>query len=278
MAERGNPNKRRSQRLYLIRRVLISVCFVLALIAFLFSAALLISQLRAHAAEQVDVELVFLSDASLSIDDAEIAFQRQGYADAMLHPDVLSAIKRGAIGKIAVTFVEWADETSQDVVVPWMVIDGMASAETFAKLLHLRPRKSYGTNAIGAALAAGQRLIEGNAYEGFRKVIDFSGDSANNWSGISIEEARTNALKAGITINGLPVECPGDDCSGPPVGYNLEKAFKEQIIGGPGSFVVVADKNTRFAEAVRRKFILELASPDLISNPVTPRIVMRTTP
>lgn len=257
----SNPTKPAgARRTQLLRRLLIAVCFTLAVLVFAFSAALLFSQLRAQAAEQVDVEIVFLSDASLSIDDAEIEFQRRGYADALRHPDVLAAIKRGALGKIAVAFMEWGDVTSQDIVVPWMVIDGEASAEHFAKMLMSTERRTYGTNAIGEAIAAGQRQIEGNAYDGLRKVIDFSGDSANNWEGLSIEEARASALAAGITINGLPVECPGDDCSGSPVGYDLEEAFREKIIGGPGSFVVVADKDTRFAEAVRRKLILELAS------------------
>jgi hypothetical protein len=243
---------------HLRRRVLIGVCFALALFTFAFSSLLLIA--AARGAEQVDVELVFVSDASLSIDGAEIKFQREGYAGALLHPDVLAATKRGGLSRIAVTFIEWADEETQDVVVAWQVIDGEKSATRFGKALLAAPRTAYGINAIGAAIAAGQRTIETNAYQGLRKVIDFSGDSANNWGGISIAETRANALAAGITINGLPVECPGDDCSGSPVGYDLEKAFREQIIGGPGSFVAVADKNTSFAEAVRRKLILELAS------------------
>jgi hypothetical protein len=243
---------------HLRRRVLIGVCFALALFTFAFSSLLLIA--AARGAEQVDVELVFVSDASLSIDGAEIKFQREGYAGALLHPDVLAATKRGGLSRIAVTFIEWADEETQDVVVAWQVIDGEKSATRFGEALLAAPRTAYGINAIGAAIAAGQRTIETNAYQGLRKVIDFSGDSANNWGGISIAETRANALAAGITINGLPVECPGDDCSGSPVGYDLEKAFREQIIGGPGSFVAVADKNTSFAEAVRRKLILELAS------------------
>lgn len=258
MTSKRNPVRDNNAVPHLLRRVLIGVCFALALFAFAFSSLLLIA--AARGAEQVDVELVFMSDASLSIDDAEIKFQRKGYADALLHPDVLAAIKRGALGRIAVTFIEWADESTQDVVVAWQVIDGKKSAARFGDALLAAPRTAYGTNAIGAAIAAGQRAIETNSYEGLRKVIDFSGDSANNWGGISIAKARASALAAGITINGLPVECPGDDCSGSPVGYDLEKAFREQIIGGPGSFVVVADKDTSFAEAVRRKLILELAS------------------
>lgn len=253
----GLDNEIRLQRRRMLRRVLIGVCFFLGLISFVFSALLLASAVSAQ--EQVDVELVFLSDASLSIDDAEIQFQRQGYADALRHPDVLAAIRRGAIGKIAVTFIEWADAMTQDVVVAWRVIDGEKSAISFGEALLAAPRRAYGSNAIGEAIAAGQRAIESNGYEGLRKVIDFSGDSANNWNGIPIAEARTRALDAGIIINGLAVLCPGDDCSGSPVAYDLEKAFADKIIGGPGSFVVTADANDTFAAAVRRKLILELA-------------------
>jgi len=213
-----------------------------------------------HALEQVDVELVFMADASLSIDDAEITFQRQGYADAIRHPDVLDAIRRGALAKIAVTFIEWADDRSQDVIVPWVVIDGPASANIFAKRLLAPERITYEMNAIGAALAEGQRQIVRNQYEGLRKIIDFSADSANNWSGIPIKEGRAQALAAGITINGLAVLCRDDDCSGQPIAYDLEEAFAKKIIGGPGSFVVTVDSAKRFAEAVRRKLILELAS------------------
>ena len=231
-----------------------------AMLAFVWAPA----SSSASPAEQVDVELVFLADASLSIDDAEIAFQREGYADAVQHPEVLYAISRGALGKIAVTFIEWADYRSQDVIVPWMVIDGAQSAETFARTLLARDRTTYGMNAIGAALAEGTRQIQQNSYDGLRRIIDFSADSANNWSGIPIEAGRSQALSAGITINGLAVLCREDDCSGRPVAYDLEEAFKQKIIGGPGSFVITADSAKRFAEAVRRKLILELAqTPDL---------------
>ncbi len=233
-----------------------------AWISCLLACACVQFALPLNAREQVDVELVFMADASISIDDAEIKFQRQGYADAMRHPEVLSAIARGPLGKIAVTFIEWADYKSQDPVVPWMVIDGAASAEVFARTLMGRDRVTYGMNAIGAALAEGTRQITGNGYDGLRKIIDFSADSANNWSGMPIEQGRAQALAEGITINGLAVMCREDDCSGRPVEYDLEEAFTKRIIGGPGSFVITADSATRFAEAVRRKLILELASLD----------------
>jgi hypothetical protein len=216
----------------------------------------------ARAAEPVDLELVLLADTTGSIDDAEVKFQRQGYALAMTDPAVLNAIANGYNRRIAVTFVEWGDAVSQAIVVPWMVVDGPESAAKFAETLLATPRQVRGRNAIGSALAVAQGLIDANDYVGFKKVIDLSGDSANSWGGVPLAEARAAVLQAGTTINGLAILCRG--CNGRPVGYDLEEAFAETIIGGPGSFVITADDMTKFAEAVRRKMLLEIAGP----NPV----------
>ena len=212
----------------------------------------------ARAQERVDLELVLLADASRSIDDAELRFQREGYAAAITDPEVLGAITSGPGGKIAVVYVEWADEVSQDVVAPWTVIDGPQSAAHFAKALLAAPRKAFGPNAIGNALAAGHALILGNDIEGDRRVIDFSGDSAYSFGGVPIEAARSAALADDITINGLAILC-GGDCGGRPVDYDLEAAFATLITGGPGSFVITADRGDSLAEAVRRKLLLEIA-------------------
>lgn len=211
------------------------------------------------AADNVDLELVLLADASRSIDDAEILFQRQGYADAITHPDVLGAITQGYEQSIAITYVEWADTVSQEVVVPWMIIDGEQAAIAFAEALLEAPRVAFGPNAIGSALAAAQALIEANDITAFRRVIDFSGDSANSFGGVPVELARQSALAADIVINGLAILCRLDDCSGRPNAYDLEEAFAKTIIGGPGSFVVTVDGRSSFQDAVRRKLILEIA-------------------
>jgi hypothetical protein len=213
----------------------------------------------AGAAEAVDLELVLLADASRSIDDAEIRFQRLGYVVALTHPEILSAITSGIHRRIAITYVEWGDTESQEVVVPWSIVDGRDSAAAFARKLLDAPRIANGPNAIGNAIAAAHALIEANGIAGTRRVIDFSGDSAYTWGGIGIAEARAHALAAGITINGLAVLCRAAECSGRPVAYDLERAFADLIIGGPGAFVVTADGNASFAEAVRRKLLLEIA-------------------
>lgn len=213
----------------------------------------------AAAQEEVDLELVLLADASGSIDAGEIALQRQGYAEAMRDPEVLWAIRNGgALGRIVVTYVEWASLGSQDVVVDWMVVADEADAAAFGERLTAAPRRAYGSNAIGAALLKGLELIDGNAYEGLRKVIDLSADSSWNPQGPPISQARDVVLGAGVVINGLAVLCR--ECSGRPRGGDLEAEFTERLIGGLGAFVVTADGQQSFAQAVRRKLILEIAA------------------
>ena len=213
----------------------------------------------AAATERVEVglELVLLADATGSIDNAEIMFQREGYAQAITNGDVIAAITSSIYGKIAVTYVEWGDAMSQDVVVGWQIIDGAESAARFARDLMIPPRRAHGFNAIGSALLFAKQLIEANEIWSFRRVIDISADSANNWSGPSIEVARDAVIAADITINGLAVLCR--HCSGRPNNYDLEAAFQELIIGGNGAFVVTADSPETFADAVRKKLIMEIA-------------------
>jgi hypothetical protein len=201
----------------------------------------------------VDLELVLLADASGSIDQEEVEFQRQGYATAITHPDVLYAISSTLTGTIAVTYVEWA--ANQAVVVDWTVIDGPEAAQAFAGRLLDPPRLATGRNAIGAALLEGKRLIEANQITSLRQVIDFSGDSVGNFSGPSIADARAEVLAAGITINGLPILRDGR-------ALDLAEAYENLIIGGPGAFVVAATSRDTFAEAVRRKLVLEIAGTE----------------
>ena len=201
-------------------------------------------------AQEVDLELVLMADASGSITQSEIIFQRQGYAVAITDPAVLAAIRSNLTGSIAVTYVEWA--ANQVTVVGWTVIDGEASAEAFAAALLAPPRLATGRNAIGDALLEGARLIEDNQITGLRRVIDFSSDSLGNFSGASIAEARARVLSAGITINGLPILDEGPDDP-------LADLYLSQLIGGPGSFVLPADGRDGFVTAVRRKLVLEIA-------------------
>jgi hypothetical protein len=143
------------------------------------------------------------------------------------------------------------------VVVPWTIIDGPEPAQEFAEALLAAPKRAWGRNSIGSALIKGRDLIEENDIDGWRKVIDFSGDSIGNYSGPSIREGRDIALAAGITINGLPIACIM--CGRSSAGIDLEQAYQNRIIGGPGAFVLTAKDGESLADAIRRKLILEVS-------------------
>jgi hypothetical protein len=210
--------------------------------------------------ERVDLELLLLADATSSIDAVEHALQRRGYAAALIDPEVLAAVRRsGPLGRIAVAYVEWASARRQEVVVDWTVIDGEAAAADFAARLVAAPRAVQGVNAIGAALLRGIALVEENGFDGSRRIIDLSGDSAWNPRPPTLAEARTAADTAGIGINGLAVLCY--DCSGRQGAGNLEERFARELVTGPGAFVVTVDGRQAFADAVRRKLVLEIAGP-----------------
>jgi Protein of unknown function (DUF1194) len=213
----------------------------------------------AMAQTEVDLELVLLADSSGSITEEEIRFQRQSYATALTDPAVVDAITGTLTGSVAITYVEWGQFDNIFVIAPWTVIAGPEDARTFAGVLLDTPRMARGRNAIGQALIFGRDLIEGNDITAWRRIIDLSADSTGNFNGPTIAEGRAAALAAGITINGLPLLCR--DCApgtGVP-GTGLEAEFAEKIIGGPGAFVVTADDPAAFADAIRRKLILEIS-------------------
>src|SRR5688572_3097394 len=87
---------------------------------------------RAAAPEAtVDLELVLAVDVSGSIDAAESALQREGYLAAIRSPEFMAAVRAGSLGKIRLTYVEWAGEVAQQVTVPWRLIDGPEAAQAF---------------------------------------------------------------------------------------------------------------------------------------------------
>jgi hypothetical protein len=208
-------------------------------------------------AEPVDLELVFAADGSGSIDEDELRLQRRGWADALTSKEVLDGIRDGAVGAIAVAFMEWGGPQSQVLIVDWHVIRDEASARAFADKLVAAPRGATGYNSISNAIDFSVRLVEGNAHEGARRVIDVSGDGPNI-GGRPLALSRGEALAKGFTINALAIRRPGGRPGGPG-GMALEDYYREEVIGGPGAFVEVADEARPFAVAARRKLLTEIA-------------------
>ncbi|MFQ5970965.1 MAG: DUF1194 domain-containing protein [Alphaproteobacteria bacterium] len=216
-------------------------------------------------ATPVDVELVLAVDVSRSMDVDEQRLQREGYIAAFRHREVLDAIVSGIYGRIAVTYVEWAGAELQKVVVPWTVVDSPAKAELFARRLEAPPLGRLRRTSISGAVSFATRLLEGNGYEGLRRVIDVSGDGPNN-AGVPVASARDAAVAAGIVINGLPILIKPRQRAGFFDIDHLDMYFEDCVIGGPGAFTVPVADRTELATAIRRKLVLEIAgrAPHLI--------------
>lgn len=231
---------------------------VLALIFFCALA------LPARAAEPVDVALVLVADVSRSIDDSEFELQKKGYAAAFADPKVLAAIKSGVIGTIAVAYVEFAGSSEVRTVVDWMPISDEASARQFIDHMTAAPRSFWGRTSISAGVDQAMQVLSESNFQAPRRVIDVSGDGTNN-SGRDITAARDDAVAAGVTINGLaiindhPVSWTFAHVQ-PPGG--LGNYYRENVTGGPGSFVVEVHDFHSFGDALTRKLIDEIALKD----------------
>ena len=204
----------------------------------------------------VDLELILAVDVSRSMDIDEQQLQRDGYVAAITHPEVIDAITQGRHGRIALTYVEWAGPDTQYTVVDWRAIDGPQSARAFAAALAQAPIQRFRGTSISNGLVFVAPQFDRNGFAATRRVIDVSGDGPNNM-GIPIEVARAPVISAGITINGLPImiKQPGGFAAIP----NLDRYYEQCVIGGFGAFLVVVRSADQFAEAIRRKLVLEIA-------------------
>ena len=228
--------------------------------ALVLSLALAGAAAAAQAVE-VDLHLVLAVDVSRSIDDQEYALQRQGYADAFRHPAVLEAIQANPHRVIAVTLFEWAGADFQMVQVPWTLVADEESGALFADTLLARPRSFYGWTSVSGAIDFGVALLARSPHESQRKVIDISGDGPNN-SGRTPVDARDDAVKQGITINGLVImndaPTPGSFFRIPQV--PLDEYYRDNVIGGPSAFVIAIEDFESFAYAIRNKLLKEIAA------------------
>jgi hypothetical protein len=221
-------------------------------------AAVCLSGRGAQAQTQVDLELVLAVDVSLSMDLDEQRLQRDGYVAAFRDPELWNAIRAGAAGRIAVVYIEWAGQITQQTVIPWTMIDGPQAAMAFADQLEATPISRARMTSISGALIYSAREIEQNPFKGARRVVDVSGDGPNN-SGVPSEVARDELVKKGIVINGLPIMLKRDQPSGFFDINNLDTYYNNCVIGGTGAFMIPVRERSEFRSATRRKLILEIS-------------------
>jgi hypothetical protein len=212
---------------------------------------------RSPNAMAVDVELVLGVDVSYSMDPDEQTLQREGYQLALTSKEFMSALREGMHGKIAVTYFEWAGAYDQRIVVPWRLIEGPESADAFAAEIGRAGFRRASRTSISGALQFAKPLFDHSGYRGVRRVIDISGDGANN-QGPPVVSIRDEVVAAGITINGLPIMLKRARWSMMDID-NLDVYYEDCVIGGPGAFVIPIREREKFTEAIRHKLVQEIA-------------------
>lgn len=217
-------------------------------------------------AMEVDVELVLAVDISFSMDPEEQELQREGYIHALTSNEFLRALKDGIHGKIALTYFEWANYNERRVIVPWRLIDGPEAADAFVAEIARAPYRRASRTSVSGAIEFGAALFENSGYKGIRRVIDISGDGANN-NGPLVTPTRDEALAKGIVINGLPIMLKVPAGSGMDIDH-LDIYYEDCVVGGPGAFVIPIKERAKFKEATRTKLVQEIASA-----PSEPRVI-----
>jgi Protein of unknown function (DUF1194) len=229
----------------------------------------------AAAQQPVDLELVLAVDVSYSMDLDEQRLQRDGYIAAFRDQTIIKAIQSGQHGRIAVTYIEWAGWNVQEIVVPWMIVDGPGTAQALADNLTRAPISRQRRTSVTGALTFSDRQFGAAGYVGARRVIDVSGDGPNN-SGPPVVPVRDALVAKGVVINGLPIILktggPGSMFDIP----NLDEYYATCVIGGPGSFMIPIKEPHEFATATRQKLLLEISGleppPRVVRVADTPKI------
>jgi hypothetical protein len=206
-------------------------------------------------ADIVELELVLAIDVSASIDDWEYELQIGGLADAFLDEAVIGGIEVAGEDGIAVMMFQWSSVREQAVSIDWTLLRTAEDARRFSEQVRAAPRLfKIGGTSISGAVQFAQAQLSLNRYQGRRRIIDVSGDGLADFT-MLLNRTRDRAVHAGIRINALAIldSVP-----------HLDVYYEENLIGGPYSFVEVANGFKDYPPAIHRKLIREI-SPDPVA-------------
>lgn len=195
--------------------------------------------------------LLLAVDISTSIDAREYALQRDGLANALVAPEVVTAFLASP-DPVALAIFEWSGQTQQRLVLDWQTITSEGDLRGVANKVSKLDRSVTGyPTSLGNALAyASTRLSKAPAC--LRKTLDVSGDGRNN-DGFPPASTYRAFDFSGVTVNALAI-------GGAEELAQLTEYFRTQVIRGPGAFVEIADDHQDFERAMRRKLEREVAT------------------
>lgn len=217
--------------------------------AMLWLSLLLGLSSLACAQQRTDLNLVIALDCSWSVSAVEYALQAKGLATAFRDPQIIKSISGGTHGRIGVAVIQWSVDGNQNLIVPWTLIAGQGDSQALAQRIALTQRQNLGmATSISGALSRSGELLDLAPFIPERQVIDVVADGENN-HGPEVEPIRNALVERGVTINALAVLNE--------VGH-LDTYLRDNVIGGPGSFVEPARDYKDFTRAIRKKLLREI--------------------
>ncbi len=202
---------------------------------------------------QVDTALILSVDVSSSVDEKRYHLQMEGIAAALEDESVINAVLGGPNGRILISMVTWADKAKLSV--PWTVIANAGDAKALANTIRTLPQQEGEFTCLARMLRyVADKVVARMPTRAAKIVVDVSGDGPDNCNtGQLLETSRADLFGGGVTINGLPI-LEGKDAG------TIEAWFKDNVIGGPGAFLVPSVGYEDFARAFRQKFVVEVSS------------------
>ena len=207
---------------------------------------------RAQEQGDVDTALIVSVDVSNSVDEHRYRLQMEGIAKALEDPEVLKAILNGPQGGILFSMMTWADKPK--LALPWQRIASASDAAAAAAKVRALPRQTGEFTCVSGMLRSiSDKVVPQIPARALRIVVDVSGDGKENCNPDEPPASVRDELAAsGVTVNGLPI-LEGDE------GPTLETWYQENVMGGPGSFILPANGFGDFGRAIRQKFMIEIS-------------------
>nr|WP_152540591.1 DUF1194 domain-containing protein [Sulfitobacter noctilucicola] len=197
--------------------------------------------------------LVLGLDISSSVDRAEDALQRGGVASALLDERVQEAFFASGL-PVALAVFEWSGRYNQEVLMDWRLIHDQSDLAVAAETIS-NSRRSYAEfpTAMGDALRFAAQMLN-RSPRCLAQTIDIAGDGESN-EGEGPQQVYQDAAFDAITVNGLVVANAADFQTP----ARLTQFYREEVLHGHGSFMIVAEGFNDYARAMRDKLERELA-------------------
>ena len=130
----------------------------------------------------------------------------------------------------------------------------MSDAAAVAAKVRALPRQTGEFTCVSGMLrSVSDKVVPQIPAKALRIVVDVSGDGQENCNPDEPPASVRDELAAsGVTVNGLPI-LEGDE------GPSLEGWYRENVMGGPGSFILPAHGFNDFGRAIRQKFMIEIS-------------------